>query len=120
VKCYVDDDLDSDLLLRLARGQGHELVSPRAVGYRGARDSTHLAYAVRQGLPLLSGNTGDFESLHDLAAALGGRHFGLLLVYGVRDARRQMKAAHIANALTQIATKQVLLDNALIVLNHFR
>jgi hypothetical protein len=61
VKCYVDDDLDSDLLLRLARGQGHELVSPRAVGYRGARDSTHLAYAVRQGLPLLSGNTGDLS-----------------------------------------------------------
>jgi len=85
VRCYLDDDLDSDLLLRLASAHGHQLVSPRAVSLRGSRDSVHLAYAVRQGMPVVSGNTGDFESLHDLALALGGQHFGILLVYGERD-----------------------------------
>ncbi len=66
MKCYVDDDLDSALLLRLADNHGHELVSPRAVRLRGARDAAHLAFAVRQGLPILSGNTGDFESLYTI------------------------------------------------------
>jgi hypothetical protein len=90
------------------------------VGLRGARDSAHLAYAVRQGLPILSGNTGDFESLHDLGLALRGQHFGILLVYGERDVRRQMKAAHIVQALARLETEQVVLANALIVLNNYR
>jgi hypothetical protein len=120
VKCYVDDDLDSDLLLRLAIAQGHELISPRAVGLRGARDAAHLAYAARLGMPIVSGNPGDFEALHDLTLALGGQHFGILLVYGERDVRRQMKAVHIANALSQLESKQMPLVNALIVLNQYR
>jgi hypothetical protein len=120
VNCCVDDDLDSDLLLRLAQNQGHQLISPRAVQMRGARDAAHLAYAVRQGLPILSGNTGDFEALHDLTSALRGQHLGIRLVYGERDARRQMKAKHIAHALTQLEAKQVSLINALIVLNQYR
>jgi hypothetical protein len=120
VKCYVDDDLDSDLLLRLARSQGHELISPRGVGLRGARDAIHLAYAARQGLPIVSGNTGDFEALDDLTQSLRGQHFGILLVYGERDPRRQMRAKHIAHALTQVETGQVALINALVALNHYR
>lgn len=120
MNCYVDDDLDSDLLLRLAGNQGHQLISPRAVGLRGSRDAAHLAYAVRQGLPVLSGNTGDFEVLHDLTLALRGQHLGILLVYGERDARRQMRAKHIAHALTQLERKQTQLVNALIALNQYR
>jgi hypothetical protein len=120
VNCYVDDDLDSDLLLRLAENQGHQLISPRAVGLRGARDAAHLAYAVRRGIPILSGNTGDFETLHDLTLALRGQHLGILLVYSERDARRQKRAKHIAHALTQLEAKQVTLGNALIALNHYR
>lgn len=120
MKCYVDDDLDSDLLLQLATAQGHELISPRKAGLRGTRDATHLAFAVGQGVPILSGNTGDFEALHELAQALRGRHFGILLVYGERDARRQMKAAQIVSALTKVENSQQSLVNELIVLNRFR
>ena len=120
MKCYVDDDLDSDLLLRLAAGQGHQLLSPRAAGLRGVRDATHLAYAVRQGVPILTGNTGDFEALHDLALALRGQHFGILLVYGEREARRQMRASHIARAMTRLETERVSIGNSLIVLNRYR
>ena len=120
MNCYVDDDLDSDLLLRLAQIQGHQLISPRAVRMRGSRDAAHLAYFVRQGMPILSGNTGDFEALYDLTLALRGHHFGILLVYGERAARRQMKAKHIVHALTQLETKEITLANALIVLNQYR
>jgi hypothetical protein len=87
---------------------------------RGSRDAAHLAYAVRHGMPILSGNTGDFEALHDLTLALHGQHLGILLVYGERDARRQMRAKHIAHALTQLETKQIALANALIALNQYR
>ena len=120
MRCYVDDDLDSDLLLRIAGNQGHVVISPRAVGLRGARDAAHLAYAARQQVPILSGNTGDFEALHDLTAALRGHHFGILLVYGERDVRRQMKAKQIVHELTQVEAKQSTLINALLVLNHYR
>jgi hypothetical protein len=120
VNVYVDDDLDSDRLIRLAANHGHQFISPRAVGLRGAADAAHLTYAVLQSLPLLSGNTGDFESLHELAQALQGHHFGILLVYGERDLQRQMKAAHIVRALTQVEAAQMPLANALIVLNHYR
>jgi hypothetical protein len=120
VKCYVDDDLDSDLLLRVAAREGHEIISPRAVRLRGVRDATHLAHAVRQGLPIVSGNAGDFEALHDLTLALGGRHFGILLVYGDRQPGRQMRASHIARALTRLEAEEVPLTNALIPLNHYR
>lgn len=120
MKCYADDDLDSDLLLRLALSRGHEVISPRSVGQRGVRDATHLAFAVRQGIPILSGNTGDFEALHELALALGGKHYGILLVYGERSARREMRAAHIVNALTRLETGQVPLRNSLMALNHYR
>ena len=120
MKCYVDDDLDSDLLLRLAGNQGHEIVSPRSVELRGARDSAHLAYTARNSLPILTGNTGDFESLHDLAVALRGQHFGILIVYSEANVRRQMKASHIVNALTRIESEQVPLANRLVVVNHYR
>ena len=120
MKCYVDDDLDGDLFLRLAASQGHEIVSPRSVALRGARDSAHLAFAVRNGIPILTGNTGDFESLHDLAAALRGQHFGILLVYGEASVRRQMKTSHIVHALTRIESEQVPLANNLVILNHYR
>ena len=120
MKCYVDDDLDSDLLLRLAASQGHQLLSARAVGRRGARDAAHLAYAVRQGLPILTGNTGDFEALHDLSLALRGEHFGILVVYGEKQARRQMRASHIVRALTRLETERVSINNSLISLNQYR
>ena len=120
MKCYVDDDLDSHLLLQLAASQKHEIISPRAAGLRGVRDATHLAYAVRQGMPILSGNRGDFEALHDLTLALQGRHFGILLVYGERERRRQMRASHIVHALGRLEAEQIPLSNALIVLNRYR
>ena len=120
MKCYVDDDLDSDLLLLLAASQKHEIISPRAVGLRGVRDATHLAYAVRQGVPIFSGNTGDFEALHDLTLALQGRHLGILLVHGERDRRRKMRASHIVHALGRLEAERVPIENDLIVLNHYR
>lgn len=120
MRCYVDDDLDSDVLLRLANKQGHQLTSPRSVGMRGIRDAAHLTYSVQQSLPLLSGNTGDFEALHELALALRGQHFGILLVYGERYPQRQMRAAHIVRALANLEAAQTPLANSLIVLNHYR
>ena len=116
----MDDDLDSDLLLRLAASQGHEIVSPRSVGLRGSRDATHLAYAVRNRVPILTGNTGDFESLHDLARALGGQHFVILLGYSESSVRRQMKASYIVNALSRVESEQVPLSNSILILNHYR
>ena len=120
MKCYVDDDLDSNLLIRLAPKYGHEMVSPRKVGLRGARDSTHFAYAVRARLPIVSGNTADFEALDDLARALQGQHSGVLLVYSEGRGRVPFGAAHILRALTRLESRGVPLANTLVVLNQVR
>ena len=76
MKCYLDDNLDNDPMVQMGRAHQHDFISPRAIGMRGARDASHLAYAARQAVPIVSRNTGDLEAIHDLALALKGQHFG--------------------------------------------
>jgi hypothetical protein len=42
IVCYLDDDLDSDHLIKLGATHGHVFISPRAVGTRGQHDARHL------------------------------------------------------------------------------
>jgi len=61
VRLYLDDDLDSNTLMGLLRRAGHEVVSPRAAGTRGATDEDHLGYATTRGLVLLTAAVMEIE-----------------------------------------------------------
>ncbi len=64
MRIYLDDDLDSNMLIRLLRQAGHEVLSPRDAGTRGVTDIEHLQYAASHQLVILTANAGDFIDLH--------------------------------------------------------
>jgi len=69
--CYLDDDVDQDLLIRLAVAHSHRLISPRSLGQSGQHDALHFLYAVSQRTPLMTRNANDFEALHEFALGAG-------------------------------------------------
>lgn len=70
--CYLDDDVDQDLLIRLATARSHRHISPRSLGQSGQHDARNFLYAVSQRTPLMTRNASDFESLHEFALDVGG------------------------------------------------
>lgn len=95
---YLDDDLDSNELIRRLQDEGHEVISLRAVSMSGSADETHLIYAASQGLPVLTANARDFLALHQAWQAQGREHAGLLLLYRENNAARDMTFGDIAQA----------------------
>jgi hypothetical protein len=71
---YVDDNLTDPGLAGALRKAGHTVVRPADVQRSGARDARHLEYAILHALVLLTADRRDFEDLHDVIRAAGGRH----------------------------------------------
>ena len=101
MRLYLDDDLDSNVLLRLLQRAGHEVISPRAVGNRGAADEEHLRYATAHSLTVLTANAQDFIDLHEEWTRKQQRHLGILIVYRENDPTRDMSPQQIAQAVTR-------------------
>lgn len=118
--CYLDDDLDQDLLIRLGSSRSHRLESPRAVARAGGHDAVHFLYAVSQRIPLLTRNARDFRALHEFALGVGGHHCGLIIVFDEADRHKNMRAAEIVKALTNFEAANPPLADQLIALNHYR
>src|SRR3954471_11449581 len=96
MRIYLDDDLDSNLLISLLRRAGHEVVSPREVGTRGVADVKHLSYAAAHALVLLTANAADFIDLHEEWLTQGRKHQGILIVYRENNPARDMNSQQIA------------------------
>lgn len=120
MEVYLDDDIDDDHLIALARREQHRLTSPRVIGRRGAHDAVHLREAIQRQLPLVTRNYKDFSHLHDLVIASGGRHFGVVLVRKDNDPNRDMKHAQIVRALTNLERAMPNLHDQFVVLNQWR
>lgn len=118
--CYLDDDVDQDLLIRLGAARSHRLVSPRSIGKSGDHDALHFLYAASQGTPLMTRNANDFEALHEFALGIGGHHSGLIIVYEEADRRKNMRPPEIITALSNLESANVPLPDQLIPLNHYR
>jgi hypothetical protein len=95
---YLDDCANSDLLARLLQNAGHRVVRPSDVGLDGEEDHVHLAFALAQGLTLITKNCADFKDLHDS----GNSHCGILGVYQDNDPSRDMSDADIVRAIGRI------------------
>ena len=118
--CYLDDDLDSDRLIRLAESRSHRLISPRSVEMSGSHDALHFLYAASHNLPILTRNASDFEALHEFALGIGGHHSGLIVVYEEEERRKNMRPDQIVRALTNLETARFAPADRLIALNHYR
>lgn len=120
MRVYLDDDLDSNILISLLKHSGHAPVSPRSVKTRGASDAEHLSYAASNGFALLTANAVDFIQLHDKWRALGQSHHGILIVYRENDPSRDMSFREIAATVTRIQDSGIALMNTIQNLNFWR
>src|SRR5947199_4677079 len=96
---YLDDDSAKASLVKLLRSVGHQVTIPADAGLAGAPDPRHLMYAVQHDLVLLTKNHDDFEDLHLLVQATGGKHPGILVVRLDNDPSRDMKDRDIVRAI---------------------
>jgi Domain of unknown function (DUF5615) len=117
---YLDDDSTKASLVSLLRRVGHQVAIPADAGLTGVSDPRHFMHTVQQNLVLLTRNHDDFEDLHMLVQATGGKHPGLLVVRSDNDASRDMKDRDIARALGNLEGAGVAIANEFHVLNHWR
>ncbi len=78
IELYLDEDV-SVLLAELLRSRGFRAVTAREVGQLRREDAEQLAYAVGQGMTLLSHNRTDFEALARQYYESGQSHFGIIV-----------------------------------------
>ncbi len=117
---YLDDDLDSNLLISLLRNLGHEVVSPRVVGTRGARDEDHLRYAADNDLVLMTANAGDFVQLNRKWTDDHIGHSGILIVYRENNPARDMSFQEIAQAVGAVEESRIPIASTCQNLNFWR
>jgi len=117
---YLDDDSAKAALVSLLRKSGHQVATPADIGLAGVSDSRHLKYTVQANWVLLTKNHDDFEDLHLLLQAAGGKHPGLFVVRSDNDPSRDMKDRDIARAIGNLEGAAVPLINELHILNHWR
>jgi hypothetical protein len=120
MRIYLDDDIAAGLLARLLRKEGHDVVVPADAGLVGGYDSVHMTHAIRDGRVLLTLNHGDFERLHQLIHAAGGRHHGIWTVRKDNDPNRDMKPANMVRAVRNLISYGIPIPDELIVLNQYR
>lgn len=120
MRIYLDDDLDSNLLISFPRRVRHEVVSPREVGTRGVVDAAHLSYAAAHALVLLTANAADFIELHEEWLMQGREHQGILIVYRENNPTRDMSSQQIAQAVTRLEQSGLPLKNLYHNLNFWR
>jgi len=120
MRLYLDDDSASVLLAHLLHQAGHDVQRPVDAGIAGEDDAVHLAHAARQDRVFLTHNYHDFENLHDLVVAVGGRHRGILVIRKDNDPRRDLTIRGIVRAIGKLLSAGVGIANEYIVLNHWR
>jgi predicted nuclease of predicted toxin-antitoxin system len=117
---YQDDNIADRSLAAALRRAGHTVSRPADFGLAGASDPRHFERAIRENLVLLTKDNDDFQDLHNLVLASGGRHPGLVVVRLENDARRDMKTKHIVAALRRLEQAGIPLGNQWVVLNQWR
>ena len=90
------------------------------VGLLTVSDPRVLAWAIRQGLPVLTRDSEDFKDLHHLVMTAGGHHPGMLIVRFDADPRHNMSHRQIGVAITKLESASVPVADQVHVLNHWR
>jgi predicted nuclease of predicted toxin-antitoxin system len=117
---YLDDNIVEGQLVKLLVKGGNSAVRPVDVGLGGTSDAKHFEYAIRKSWIVLTRDDEDFEDLHTLVLAAGGRHPGILVVRYENDSIKDMKAKHIAAAVNKLAKAGISCTDSFIVLNQWR
>jgi len=120
MRMYIDEDIESEALVRALRKSSHDVECPLETRMTGESDAAQLTYAVEQDRVLVTGNHEHFEELHKLVLQAGGSHPGILTVRKDNDRRRDMKPHHILNALTRLESFLQSVRGGFFCLNDWR
>ena len=77
-KLYLDEDI-TDLLARVLRTMGYDVVSAHEVGMRGKSDDEQLCYAIKNERTFLTFNARHFVPLTEALYEERREHFGIII-----------------------------------------
>jgi predicted nuclease of predicted toxin-antitoxin system len=120
VRVLLDENMSSRRLAARLQSAGHSAVLASEVGLVSVADARVLAWAVAAACPVLTRDHEDFTALHDLVAAVGGHHAGILVVRFDNDPRHNLTERAIAIALGNLESSGVVVTSRIHVLNHWR
>ena len=120
MRLLLDENMSDRRLAARLRAQGHDPVLATDVGLVSATDARVFIWGITQALPVLTRDSEDFEDLHDLIMAAGGRHSGVLVIRFDNDARHNLTDRGIATALSKLESSGVPIRDRIHVLNQWR
>ncbi len=119
MRVYLDDDMDVNMLTRPLQDEGHEGISPRTVGMRGA-GMKRFSVMCCPPVCCVTANARDFLTLHQAWQEAGRHHAGILALYRENNPQRDMTYVQIARAISRLARARLALQNTFHNLNMWR
>ncbi len=116
MKLLMDEDSQSNVLVRLLSVQGHDVETVTQVGIAGIDDASVLAYAHSTERVLLTRNGRDFLALHQQDS----QHWGILIEYQDTDLSKNMTYQQIAAAIRKIEDSNGNLRGEAVSINAWR
>jgi hypothetical protein len=120
VRLYLDEDTADSILFKLLVAAGHDVIEPVGEGLSGETDPNHLAHSIRTQRAFMTHNYKDFEELHELIKAAGGKHNGLLVIRKDNDSARDLSIRGIVNAVRKLEVSGESIENVYHILNRWR
>lgn len=117
INLYLDDDVDSDILIPVLKSNGFDVISPRSVNMRHKDDENHLVFAVSQKAILLTRNYKDFRIIHNEWISKKASHYGICLVYQYNNSKKDLTPIKIARAINNLIKSGQKIENNIHVLN---
>ncbi len=120
MKFLLDENMSDPRLAARLKAQGHNPVLATDVGLLSATDARVFIAAITRTLPVMTRDSEDFADLHDLIAAAGGHHSGVLVVRFDNDPRHNLTDRGIASAIIKLESSGISLRDRIHILNQWR
>ena len=115
LKLLIDEDSQANLLIRLLRNAGHDLVTISEAFLEGIDDEEVLRYACQNDRVVLTHNCKDFERLHKI----NNNHPGIIAIHRENNSSKNMSYKAIVKAIANLEAASIPLANQFISLNHW-
>lgn len=115
LQLLLDEDSQAKQLVNLLKEAGHNVITVKESNLMSKPDSIVLDFARQQKRILLTRNCDDFHNLHNS----NPQHPGILAVYQHPDFSKNMSYQQIIQAITNIQTAGIPIENQFIVLNQW-
>jgi predicted nuclease of predicted toxin-antitoxin system len=119
MRVLIDENLGSPRLAARLRMQGRDPLLAVEVALASTSDARVMTFAIGNHLPVLTRDSEDFEGLHDLVAASGGHHYGILIVRFDNDPRHNLTDRGMAAAISKLEASGVSVRDQIHVLNQW-